>query len=92
MKKNWGANQAGSQTGARGDNCPPPNCFFAPPPYRVGLSFRIFVYIHLLCEINVQYMLCIIVLNCSTVLNFSKFFKILYKNFQNCFICFSNFP
>ena len=35
----------------------PPNIFFA-PPNEVGLSFKIFVCIHLLCEINVQCMLC----------------------------------
>ena len=47
--------QARSQTEARGQL--PPK-FFLCPPNKVGLSFRIFVCIHLLCEINVQYMLC----------------------------------
>ena len=33
-----------------------PKFFLCPSPHRFGLSFRIFVCIHLLCEINVQYM------------------------------------
>ena len=66
-----------------------PNYFLC-PLNSVGLSFRIFVCIHLLCKINVS--TCCVVLDCSNALNFCKFLKILHKNFQNCFIRFSNFP
>ena len=56
--KIWGGgtsdNQARSQHGARGQL--PPQIFSLPHlPKSVGLSFRIFVCIHLLCKINVQY-------------------------------------
>ena len=46
-----------ARLGQGGGAIAPPNIFFA-PPNEVGLSFRIFVCIHLLCEINVQCMLC----------------------------------
>ena len=51
LYNNYNVGQARSQRGTRG-NCPPPHFIFA--PNRVGLSFRIFVCIHLLCKINVR--------------------------------------
>ena len=40
---------------AWGKGAIPPPPIFSLPPNRVGLFFRIFVCIHLLCKINVQY-------------------------------------
>ena len=89
--KNWGGgtsdNQARSQHGAWG-NCLP-KYFLCPPPTALVYPLEfLFVFIY---SVKEMYSTCCVVLD-SNALNFCKFLKMLYKNFQNCFICFSNFP